>query len=603
MTMLSGTFLTGLSVLLAAVGGAKASSRDRHGHDWSFECSDGDICYNGGTCSFKVYNITVCECPEPYFGWQCEYYDACHDDPCQNGGICDYDYFTNGYYCACQEGWTGQNCQIASHTTSCADIRCEHGGTCFHYNTSFFCFCRRRYFGYFCEVLDDHLCDAETAPCANGGTCRDDSHGIKYCDCTEGWAGDNCTLPAPVASLCNGYCENAGSCNISDGYEPTCLCAPGWTGEHCSEPLPPPPALTDTPTTGQPCDVRPSPCGDNGRCVPDEVFGGFTCHCYPGWQGELCREPSQATWPDTVPTSTRPTTICDIGENLCGDNGRCVPDYSRYSGYRCVCTTGWQGVYCTDSVLDSREDAPQSSSPIGGIVGASVGSLVLFFVIFGAVFVFNLARTSKNRRARPALSAPAPLPSVIYDPGVHDDFCGRASLIQPKPSKDVYSDSDRYQQALMARRYNPAPVRDHPHQGMPSSSSVVRNPAAGAHSYDYAYEPGPSRSRIESPLRAPIPMSEIERGHEYAYVMDDNLYEASPRSHLGYAKNSKSVPPTVTTAPPAYSRSPSRAPSKAPSEHTYQSISEYNDPPSSPASKGGPAPSVKSVGSHHSSKK
>ncbi|XP_038074297.1 fibropellin-1-like isoform X2 [Patiria miniata] len=592
--MLLGTFAAGTLALLAglAVDISTASPHDHgHGDDYSYECANPEVCQNGGTCLFQVFDITFCACPETHAGIHCENDNHCHSDPCQNGGICDYDYTTNGYYCVCREGWTGQNCQTASGTTSCADIDCEHGGTCYHHAGFFFCLCRTRYYGYLCEAIDDHTCNAVTAPCANGGTCVDDSNGRGYCYCTDEWAGDNCTEPFPVASLCDHFCENAGSCYITEGREPACRCAPGWIGEHCSDPF------SSSPDTPDICGTAWDPCGHNGRCTPDTVSElGFVCVCSTGWEGDLCQDPI-----GVVPHPPDFPAPCDAHPNPCSFNGRCVPD-ADFGGFSCRCDPGWQGEFCQDRSPDpppADNEAQSSGLPIGGIVGASVGSLVLFFVIFGAVFILNIAKAGKMRRSRPPPPAPAPIPSVIYDPGVHADFHGSVHGVAEPWAKDVHG-SDRYQQTRIPRRYTPTPIRDHHSR----PSNLVRNPGAGT--YDYAYAPGPPSYKVRmasSPPRAPplMPMPGVERGHEYEYAIDNAAYEPSPRNPSAYAASPKSTMPAVVGPPPAYT--PSRAPSKARSEHTYQSISEYAHPPSSPRSEAGPAPSVKSVGSHHSSKK
>ncbi|XP_037930422.1 cubilin homolog, partial [Teleopsis dalmanni] len=67
-------------------------------------------CKNNGTCEVNGEG-TRCICPEGYMGATCEKNDACHPNPCSNGGSCKLAP-KNKYRCACQRGTTGKNCEI-----------------------------------------------------------------------------------------------------------------------------------------------------------------------------------------------------------------------------------------------------------------------------------------------------------------------------------------------------------------------------------------------------------------------------------------------------------------------------------------------------------
>ena len=57
----------------------------------------------------------VCECPSGYEfkDGSCKNIDECDEDEdiCNNGECTDYD---GGYYCTCDDGWDGKNCDVSS---------------------------------------------------------------------------------------------------------------------------------------------------------------------------------------------------------------------------------------------------------------------------------------------------------------------------------------------------------------------------------------------------------------------------------------------------------------------------------------------------------
>ena len=58
-------------------------------------------CINGGVCIEGT-----CECEDGYYGDQCEEYDACYRNPCQNGGSCN----SVTTFCDCPGPYTGADC-------------------------------------------------------------------------------------------------------------------------------------------------------------------------------------------------------------------------------------------------------------------------------------------------------------------------------------------------------------------------------------------------------------------------------------------------------------------------------------------------------------
>ena len=75
---------------------------------------------------------------------------------------------------------------------------------------------------------------ARTAPCANGGSCRDapEVAGEFECACASGFGGERCE---EVTNACaNVRCDNNAVCE-SDGSSYKCNCPVGFYGPRCSD--------------------------------------------------------------------------------------------------------------------------------------------------------------------------------------------------------------------------------------------------------------------------------------------------------------------------------------------------------------------------------
>ncbi|XP_038059975.1 uncharacterized protein LOC119730971 isoform X2 [Patiria miniata] len=76
----------------------------------------GAVCSNGGSCllSSSTDNAYFCQCPERYFGTNCELFDdPCISNPCWNGGICIN--ATAEFACICPPDFIGSFCESQSH--------------------------------------------------------------------------------------------------------------------------------------------------------------------------------------------------------------------------------------------------------------------------------------------------------------------------------------------------------------------------------------------------------------------------------------------------------------------------------------------------------
>ncbi|XP_072021451.1 uncharacterized protein [Amphiura filiformis] len=68
--------------------------------------------------------------------------------------------------------------------------------------------------------------------CLNGGECFDTDTTI-YCQCADGYEGDQCERPTVLCPL--GYCLNGGECFDTDTTI-YCQCADGYEGDQCERP-------------------------------------------------------------------------------------------------------------------------------------------------------------------------------------------------------------------------------------------------------------------------------------------------------------------------------------------------------------------------------
>ncbi|XP_067929061.1 uncharacterized protein [Watersipora subatra] len=230
------------------------------------ECS----CENNGRC----IDDGVCECQQGWSGEKCEIAeckDGCAHGECVSPGVC-----------RCDVGWSGLKC-----TKPMCFPLCRNGGVCIGHNQ---CECPTGYGGRFCmdHQQKDKGCRRK---CQNGGKCI----GENKCECPEGWRGSRCHKPAPV---CEGGCANGGKCRKGN----VCKCKKGFTGKNCESDVcgncrnggtcerRTKQCTCPEGFTGQVCQYKVNddlcaqePCQTVGKCIAYN-----TCYCPPGWFGLRC---------------------------------------------------------------------------------------------------------------------------------------------------------------------------------------------------------------------------------------------------------------------------------------------------------------------------
>ncbi|XP_041478166.1 sushi, von Willebrand factor type A, EGF and pentraxin domain-containing protein 1-like [Lytechinus variegatus] len=187
------------------------------------------------------------------------------------------------------------------------------------------------------ECTDINECVSE--PCQNGATCVD-LRGNFQCICAPGFTGSNCEIDVDECALYR-PCLHSGTClDRVNGY--SCICLPGYTGVECEKPF----------------DLCQSlPCQNNATCFSSPTH--YECLCTPGYHGDDCQWVRHPCSPNPCPHAD----ICRVVEGEYGPDYEC--EYRRvinecynqpcfhgglcfdtYSGFLCLCTSGYEGRLC-----------------------------------------------------------------------------------------------------------------------------------------------------------------------------------------------------------------------------------------------------------------
>uniref|UniRef100_A0A1A8FJA7 Delta-like protein n=1 Tax=Nothobranchius korthausae TaxID=1143690 RepID=A0A1A8FJA7_9TELE len=295
-------------------------------------CGTNRPCKNGGTCMNTEPDEYNCACPDGYSGKNCEIAEhACLSNPCANGGTCHE--VSSGFECHCPAGWSGPTC--AKDTDECASSPCAQGGTCMDMENGFECICPPQWTGKTCQI-DMNSCHGQ---CQNRGICKDLARGYQ-CVCQPGFVGRHCEVQRNRCS--SSPCKNGGRCNVLlDGF--MCECPQGFTGTTCE-------------VQNDPC--SPNPCQNKAQC--HTLMGDFYCSCPDVYVGKTCSElkdhcktnQCQVIDSCTVAVATNDTQqqVWHILSNVCGPHGRCI---SLPAGnFSCSCDLGFTGTYCHENVND-----------------------------------------------------------------------------------------------------------------------------------------------------------------------------------------------------------------------------------------------------------
>ncbi|XP_077397464.1 delta-like protein C [Festucalex cinctus] len=323
------------------------------------ECTRHPECVHG-TCR----QPWQCDCQEGWGGLYCDQdlnYCTNHK-PCQNGASC-----TNtgqgSYTCACRPGFSGNNCEVQSNP--CHSAPCRNGGSCKDLSDGYVCVCPRGFSGPDCGTSAILTCADE--PCFNHGVCvtaMAASDGGYTCRCLPGYAGSNCEMKD---NRCRSNpCANGGEC--MDSGVVSCRCRAGFAGPRCETNVD---------------DCASNPCLNAGTCT--DGVADFTCTCALGFAGKDCSLRSS-------PCERFP----------CLNGGRC---FTHFSGPVCQCPLGFMGARCEYAVQPAPPSPPlptKDAFPAALAAACVLAVMTLSLLVAGGVFV---ARQLRRGRELAAVSA------------------------------------------------------------------------------------------------------------------------------------------------------------------------------------------------------
>uniref|UniRef100_A0A672MG30 Delta-like protein n=1 Tax=Sinocyclocheilus grahami TaxID=75366 RepID=A0A672MG30_SINGR len=296
-------------------------------------CGTHHPCVNGGTCMNSEPDEYNCACPEGYSGKNCEIAEhACVSNPCANGGTCHE--VPSGFECQCPPGWEGPTC--AKDANECMGKPCVNAHSCKNMIGGYHCDCFQGWAGQNCDI-NLNGCHGQ---CQNGATCKELVHGGYHCQCPPGFVGLHCEVSRNKCA--SGPCQNGGRCHvILDSF--VCECPANYAGMLCE-------------SLSHPC--KPNPCQNKASCY--SLLGDFYCACPEDYEGKTCENrkdhckttPCQVIDSCTIAVASNSSDggVRHINSNVCGPHGRCI---SQPGGnFTCTCELGFTGTYCHENVND-----------------------------------------------------------------------------------------------------------------------------------------------------------------------------------------------------------------------------------------------------------
>ena len=305
-------------------------------------CAVGSRCINQLGVSTNGQTITAgsyfCECPGHLSGINCDNrLNFCDSNPCQNSDLC-YMKTESGqasFKCLCKPGYTGKLCtlQIAA---ACNSMPCE-SGVCHSPPGSldvYFCECDLGREGLNCDIEVDYC---RSTNCLSGGNCVNNPINGAICTCPEGFTGTLCEIDI-------NECEEQNPCfnhpevrcvDLVNSFQ--CICPFYLEGESCDD-------VIDL--------CASNPCGEEGECTHDS--GVWTCNCNKWFEGINCSiRIDHCSTSDCVLSNTAICVNLQPSSNRKRKSTEIQPIKNQRElrqandlCYECICLAGYEGDYC-----------------------------------------------------------------------------------------------------------------------------------------------------------------------------------------------------------------------------------------------------------------
>ena len=241
-------------------------------------------------------------------------------NPCGINGVC-YPVFSSqaSYYCVCNAGYQGSNCQ--SLISQCNIIQpCSNNSTCIDSENNYTCICQSGYQGRNCG---NQILTCLSNPCVNG-ICLNGINSYS-CICYSGFTGINCDQRINLCtSSSSNPCLNGGICSMStqDPSKFICNCTANYGGSNCQ-------------TLTNPCSLNPCISGQ-GLCqtIVNNGTYNYVCNCVTGYTGQLCQN-----------------LINNCASDPCKNSAICS---NQVGVYQCICLPNYYGIDCENFYLCSQ---------------------------------------------------------------------------------------------------------------------------------------------------------------------------------------------------------------------------------------------------------